>query len=82
MQLSRAEQIWTNSGFTKICVRVDSEEELLAIHQKALNVNLESHLITDSGRTEFNGVPTNTCIAIGPDYSDTIDQITGHLKLL
>ena len=39
-------------------------------------------LIEDEGLTEFNGVKTKTCIAIGPWYADEIDQITGHLKLL
>ncbi len=39
-------------------------------------------LIIDAGLTEFGGVPTRTCIAIGPNWSDEIDEITGHLKLL
>lgn len=73
---------WFNSsGMAKICVRVDSEEELLDIHKKALMSGLNSHMVIDSGRTEFNGVPTRTCLAIGPDYARNIDPITGHLKL-
>ncbi len=36
-----------------------------------------THLVTDSGLTEFKGVPTNTCIAIGPDFEDRIDVIAG-----
>lgn len=82
IKLSRAEQHWTMNGFTKICVRVDNENELLTIHKKALAAGLQSHLITDAGKTEFDGVPTNTCLAIGPDYSEFIDPITGNLKLL
>jgi PTH2 family peptidyl-tRNA hydrolase len=39
-------------------------------------------LIIDSGKTEFGGVPTKTCLAIGPDYSEKIDKVTGNLKLL
>ena len=39
-------------------------------------------LITDAGLTEFNGVPTKTCLALGPDYPENIDPITGNLKLL
>ncbi len=39
-------------------------------------------LITDAGRTEFHGEPTNTTLAIGPDYSEKIDKITGGLPLL
>jgi PTH2 family peptidyl-tRNA hydrolase len=61
---------------------VDSEEELMQIHDKAVEAGLEVHLITDSGRTEFHGQPTRTCLAIGPDEADKIDAITGHLELL
>ena len=80
--MSKVQQEWIwNDGQTKICVQVHSEQELLDIHQAALNAGLISHLITDAGRTEFNGVPTKTCLAIGPDDSVKIDKITGHLAL-
>lgn len=79
--LTNVQKEWMNDSFRKICVIVNSEEELLDIYKKALSYNLEVHLITDSGFTEFNGVPTKTCLAIGPDYSEKIDKITGHLKL-
>lgn len=72
---------WIYGSFAKVCCRVGSEEELLDIYQKAKEAGLEVHLITDSGKTEFHGQPTNTCLAIGPDYSEKIDVITGHLKL-
>ena len=73
---------WLENSFTKVCVSVDSEEELLTIHYKAKSANLICSLITDSGKTEFNGIPTRTCLAIGPAESEVIDTITGHLKLL
>lgn len=73
---------WLEEKFTKICVSVDSEAELLGIYEKARIENIPCALITDSGATEFNGVPTNTCCALGPDLSEKIDKITGHLKLL
>ena len=71
-----------NGSFTKVCLSVDSEEELLKVYQEAKDANLEVQLITDSGKTEFNGVPTKTCLAIGPDLSYKINSITGNLKLL
>jgi PTH2 family peptidyl-tRNA hydrolase len=40
------------------------------------------YLCVDSGRTEFHGVLTPTCCAVGPDFSERVDPITGHLKLL
>jgi peptidyl-tRNA hydrolase, PTH2 family len=79
---TEAQRAWLTCAFAKVCCRVDSEEELMVIHDKALVVGLEVHLITDSGRTEFHGEPTNTCLAIGPDEAEKIDEITGHLQLL
>lgn len=73
---------WVMGRFTKVCVSVDSEAELIEIYQKAMEAGLMCAMITDAGLTEFNGVPTKTCCAIGPEWSEDIDKITGHLKLL
>lgn len=73
---------WLRGLFTKIALSVDSEQELLRIHTEAKAAGLPTALITDAGLTEFGGVPTNTCIAIGPAKAEEIDKITGHLKLL
>ena len=77
-----AERRWLDGPFTKVCVRVDSEEELLAVVQRAQEAGVLVYLCVDAGRTEFHGVPTPTCCAVGPDFSERIDPITGHLKLL
>jgi peptidyl-tRNA hydrolase, PTH2 family len=76
------EMEWIATGMTKICVCVDSEAKLLEIAANAGAAGLRVHVITDAGRTEFGGVPTKTCLAIGPNESDAIDTVTGHLKLL
>ena len=81
-RLSEAEKEWINGSFFKVCVGVDSEKELLDILEKARSMDVEVNLITDQGHTEFNGVPTNTCLALGPDYSSKLDVISGHLKLI
>lgn len=73
---------WLNGKFTKVVVSVDSEEELLELN-KALDDTFIPHaLITDSGLTEFHGVPTNTCLGIGPYEAEEIDKFTGNLPLL
>jgi peptidyl-tRNA hydrolase, PTH2 family len=72
---------WLESSFRKITCSVDSLEELQKLHELAKAAGIESNIITDSGFTEFNGVPTITCLAIGPDYDDKIDPITSELKL-
>lgn len=72
---------WIKTGQTKVCVKIDSEVELLEIVKKAKSMGLEAHAIVDAGRTEFDGVPTVTCAAIGPNKSIEIDKLTKHLKL-
>lgn len=73
---------WLKNGYTKIVVGCNEEGELLELYKKAQLLMIPTTLITDAGLTEFNGVPTNTCIAIGPYDSKMIDSLTGHLKLL
>lgn len=73
---------WIEGRFTKICVSVDSEQELLDIYEHAYQLGVNVKIIQDAGLTEFNGVPTLTCLALGPDYPENIDPITKHLKLL
>lgn len=73
---------WVDGIFRKICVGVDTEEQLLAIHTQARAAGLPCSLIQDSGLTEFDGVPTYTVVGIGPWDSVEIDKITGALPLL
>ena len=75
-------ETWLCGRFTQFCVSVNSEAELLAVHEKARAAGVLTSLILDAGLTEFGGVPTHTAVAIGPDYSTKFDQITGELPLL
>jgi peptidyl-tRNA hydrolase, PTH2 family len=76
-----AELHWMRGGMAKICLQVASEAELLDLHDQARAAGLSAELIRDSGKTEFGGVPTLTCLAIGPDEADRVDTVTGALKL-
>lgn len=71
-----------NGSFTKICVYVESEEQLDEVHNKAKQAGLITKLIIDSGRTEFKGIPTKTCCAVGPCAPTLLEGITSHLPLL
>ena len=73
---------WLSDKFTKVCVSVNSEEELLDVYNKATEAGLVCSLIQDAGLTEFGGVPTYTAVAVGPGEAEDIDKITGQLKLL
>jgi PTH2 family peptidyl-tRNA hydrolase len=80
VELSEVEGTWLEQSNRKVTVKVGSEQELLAVYEQALQAGLVVHLITDGGLTEFGGVPTRTCLAIGPGYDD-IDPVTGELEL-
>jgi PTH2 family peptidyl-tRNA hydrolase len=75
---------WVIGSFAKIVLQADTntDKELINLELAARAAGLPTSLITDSGRTEFNGVPTMTALGIGPGNIEDIDRITGHLKLL
>jgi PTH2 family peptidyl-tRNA hydrolase len=81
VELNTTEKTWVLEGMAKVCLQVNSEQELLDHYEKAKAHGLKSYLIKDSGRTEFGGVPTLTACAIGPDEAGQIDVITSDLKL-
>lgn len=73
---------WLSGAFTKITVKVESEKELKEVYENARAAGLPCSIILDAGRTEFAGVPTLTCCAIGPATKEELDNITGNLRLL
>jgi PTH2 family peptidyl-tRNA hydrolase len=73
---------WFKEGFKKVCLYVNSEEELIHIYNKAEEKALPVLMIEDAGVTMFKGVPTKTCLVIGPAWDKDIDEVTGDLKLL
>jgi PTH2 family peptidyl-tRNA hydrolase len=81
LTLSTAEQTWLETSFRKVTVKVNSESGLMAVYDQALAAGLVVRLVTDRGLTEFGGVPTRTCLAVGPDYDDLVDPVTGALEL-
>lgn len=75
---------WLNGLYAKICLYVNSEEELVALyhHIQAENPKIPVSMIVDAGLTEFHGRETRTCIGIGPWWADEIDVFTRDLRLL
>ena len=72
---------WRKEGMAKIVVKVKNEKELIKYFQLAKDSDLTASLITDAGRTVI-APGTKTCVGIGPDEEDKIDEITGELSLL
>lgn len=72
---------WFDAGVAKVCVYVDSEEELLDLADRGRELGLAVALVRDAGHTEFHGEPTYTCLAFEPLPAETIDPLTGDLPL-
>lgn len=73
---------WMTGTYTKICVSVNSEQELMNVYFEAKEKGLPCAYVQDLGLTEFRGIPTMTAVAIGPASDEIINEITGHLKTL
>ena len=71
---------WEGCGVTKVCVKVDSEEGLLALAGQAREAGLVFGVVRDAGRTQVES-GTMTVLGIGPAPVESVQQITGHLKL-
>ncbi len=72
---------WFRFGQAKVCVYVDSEEELIGIAKAAEEKGIIAAVITDAGCTEFHGVPTRTCLALEPLPIEAANELTGNLPL-
>ncbi len=80
--LDEATSAWVAGRFTKVCVSVDSAAALAEVVDRARAAGLPCALIVDAGHTEFHGVPTPTCCAVGPAWAEQVDAVTGGLPLL
>jgi len=67
-------------SMAKIVVSVANESELRAIEQKAKDAGLVVHRVIDSGYSH-NKVGDFPCIAIGPDWPEKLDPVTGGLRV-
>jgi peptidyl-tRNA hydrolase, PTH2 family len=72
---------WDDSGCAKICLKVETEQELNQIRKGANSQGLNFYLVHDAGRTQI-AAGSATVLAIGPALVQDVDKLTGHLKLL
>lgn len=72
---------WKKEGMKKIILKVKDEEELMKYKGLADKNGLVTSLIRDAGETE---IPkgSRTCLGIGPDKEEKIDNVTSKLETL
>lgn len=76
-------KLWSLSGQAKIALKLEGncEKEILKLANKANELGVVNALVRDAGRTQIQ-TGTITVLGLGPSPAKTIDQISGHLKLL
>ncbi len=68
---------------TKICLRIESLDQLLLVEQQVKEAGLSFFRVVDSGcKNFFDGNPTITALGIGPVTKDKIKHITSRFKLI
>uniref|UniRef100_A0A182PZP6 peptidyl-tRNA hydrolase n=1 Tax=Anopheles farauti TaxID=69004 RepID=A0A182PZP6_9DIPT len=72
---------WLMQGQPKIVLRVDSLEAMHSVSAQAKQVGVIAEIVRDAGRTQVAS-GTETVLGLGPDQSEAIDSLVGHLKLL
>jgi peptidyl-tRNA hydrolase, PTH2 family len=76
-----AQKAWLMGRFAKVALRVESEEELLKVFNKAQALGVPCALIKDAGLTTFHNVPTFTCVGIGPVWRTEVKELLKDLRL-
>ena len=72
---------WRHTGAKKVALKVADLEELKELHKKLKKAGIATALITDAGKTTI-APGTTTCLGVGPDEEEKIDEITGSLRMI
>ncbi|XP_077240836.1 uncharacterized protein LOC143881575 [Tasmannia lanceolata] len=71
---------WEMCGQVKVVLKSESEEDLLALQERAKSLKLPTHVTIDAGRTQIAPNSRTVMAILGP--ADVVDDVTGGLKLL
>lgn len=84
VKLTPEETDWINSGSIRVVLGVNSEDSLRTFALRAEMAGLQCYPVQGKifEDSDEDGMSETLCVAIGPDVSSKIDQITGNLKLL
>ena len=72
---------WKNQGGKKVALKVADEKELFKLMSMLENESIKVALIKDAGHTVVEP-GTITCLGVGPDSEEKIDNVTGKLKMV
>lgn len=65
---------WLEGSFAKVALKCNNSQDIEDAEQWAKDNNIPYKKITDNGTTQFDNVPTITCIAVGPCRSEILNS--------
>ncbi|KAL5568249.1 hypothetical protein UlMin_024824 [Ulmus minor] len=71
---------WEMCAQPKVVVKIESEEDMLVLQERAKLVKLPTHITIDAGRTQIAPNSRTVMAILGP--IEVVDDVTGGLKLL
>ncbi len=69
--------MWQRLGQAKVALKANNEGELLLLKDAADRENLVNFLVRNGDPSKNNPL----VLVIGPDFVDSINVVSGHLKL-
>ncbi|CAL9219374.1 unnamed protein product [Arabidopsis halleri] len=76
----RALNRWEYCAQPKVVVKIESEEEMLVLQERARTLKLPTHITIDAGKTQIAPNSRTVMAILGP--VDNVDEVTGGLKLM
>ncbi|KAK9994040.1 hypothetical protein SO802_023743 [Lithocarpus litseifolius] len=71
---------WEMCAQPKVVVKIESEEDMLVLQERAKSLKLPTHITIDAGRTQIAPNSRTVMALLGP--IEVVDDVTGGLKLL
>ncbi|XP_021816174.1 peptidyl-tRNA hydrolase 2, mitochondrial, partial [Prunus avium] len=71
---------WEMCAQPKVVVKIESEEDMLVLQERAKSLKLPTHITIDAGRTQIAPNSRTVMAILGP--VEVVDDVTGGLKLL
>jgi len=71
---------WEYCAQPKVVVKIESEEEMLVLQERAKTLKLPTHITIDAGKTQIAPNSRTVMAILGP--VDNVDEVTGGLKLM
>ncbi|XP_024969925.1 peptidyl-tRNA hydrolase 2, mitochondrial [Cynara cardunculus var. scolymus] len=71
---------WEMCGQVKVVVKIESEDDMLVLQERAKSMAIPTHIVIDAGRTQIAPNSRTVMAVLGP--AEMVDDVTGGLKLL